>query len=71
MNLFKRIAKKIARRFRIKGASWKEINWPNRNRKPKTAVDLWEQAFRFKETPANRSGYYRAQKRIKKAKAKT
>ena len=63
MNLFKRIAQKIARRVRTKGTLREKMNRPYRNRQPQTAVDLWEQVFRFKETPAKRAGYYRAQKR--------
>ena len=71
MSIFKRIAKKIARRFRLKGTLAAIINNPSRNFRPDTAVDLWERSFNFKETPAKRAGYYRAQKRIQKEKAKT
>ena len=56
MNLFKRIAKKIARRFRRKGTLAAEINRAGRNSKPDTAVDLWEREYRFRETPAARAG---------------
>jgi hypothetical protein len=68
VNLFKRIAQKIARRFRTKGIVQKEVYRPNRNRQPETAVDLWIHTFGFKETPAKRAGYYRAEKRKQKMK---
>ena len=64
MNLFRRIAKKIARRFRRKGTLAVTINQPSRNFKPDTAVDLWERSFNFKETPAKREGAKRAAKRL-------
>jgi hypothetical protein len=56
MNLFQRIAKKIARRFRRKGTLAAKMNRPGRNSKPDTAVDLWERTYRFQETPAARAG---------------
>lgn len=56
MSLWKRIVKKIARRFRPQGFVRSRIDRPGRNFQPVTAVDLWQRTYRFKETPAARAG---------------
>jgi hypothetical protein len=55
----KRIAKKVARRVRAKGAVAHKMSRPGRNFQGVTAVDLWQRSFRFRETPAARAGVKR------------
>ena len=45
MSLMKRIAKKVSRRFRIKGTTTKMINRPGRNFRGITAEILWRNNF--------------------------
>jgi hypothetical protein len=59
MNLFKRIAKKIARRFRGKGAASKAFVGRNH-----TAQTLWESTHSFSNPPAARDGEKRANERL-------
>ncbi len=67
MNLLSRVAKKIRRRFRIKGALRVEVDRKGRNYLPTTAVDLWQRTYRFKEKPAARAGTKRRIAREKPA----
>lgn len=66
MSLFARIAKMFRRRSRVKGTMAKRMNARGRNWQGVTAVDLWQQAYRFKETPPARAGQIRAAKRLAK-----
>jgi hypothetical protein len=66
MSLLKRIAKKIARRFRRNGIVRSRIDRPGRNFQPTTAVDLWQRTYRFRETPAARAGTKRRIERERK-----
>tara|TARA_R110000744_G_scaffold17882_1_gene48205 strand:- start:485 stop:688 length:204 start_codon:yes stop_codon:yes gene_type:complete len=59
MNVFKRIAKKIARRFRSKGAAWEAFSGSNH-----TAQSLWESTHSFSSPPAARAGETRARARL-------
>lgn len=60
MSLFNRIAKKIRRRFRIKGTLVATTNRRGRNyHGGVTAQGLWARTYYFRETPAKRSGYKR------------
>ncbi len=70
MSLFSRIAKKILRRFRRKGVVRSRMDRPGRNFQPVTAVDLWQRTYRFKETPAARSGTKRHIERERKQRAR-
>jgi hypothetical protein len=71
MTLLTRIAKKVARRFRSKGSMRAMMRRPNRNRQPITALDLWRQVYRFRETPAERAGTKRRIARERKARRRT
>ena len=66
MHLLKVIAKKLARRRRVKGTQRKVVSRPGRNFQGVTAVDLWRAKYRFKETPAAKAGQKHAAKRERK-----
>lgn len=55
----------------MKGTLLALSNRPNRNWHALTAVDLWQRAFRFKETPAARAGTKRRIARERKARGKS
>lgn len=56
MNLFKRIAKKLARRVRAKGKLSVKINQPGRKTRGITAQDLWARSYSYKTPAAKREG---------------
>lgn len=63
------IGKKLKRRTRAKGSLSETINRPGRNQpRGTTAVDLWQRAYRFKETPPARAGTKRRIARERKLK---
>lgn len=67
MSLFSRILKKLRRRTRKTGVVAERMSRPDRNFYGLTAVDLWQNAFRFHEKPALRAGVKRRLARERKA----